>query len=99
MSGSMHCLKINILESVSLQNENGQKRYCPENTGYTNYSVLLSRGVGICRFGMAVENLLFLSPCFVVRMTYDGQHGGVNGYGSKNLSRHLDLGDDVCFSM
>lgn len=76
-----------------------RKGICPENIGYTNYSTHLSRGVGIFRFGMAEENLFFLSPCFVVRRTYEGQHVGVNEYGSKNLGRRLDLGDDVCFSM
>lgn len=35
-----------------------RKGICPKNIDYTNYSIHLSRGVGICRFEMAVENLL-----------------------------------------
>lgn len=41
-----------------------------------------------------MENLL-LSLCFVVKRTYEGQHGGLNEYDSKNLRRCLDVGGDA----
>lgn len=72
---------------------------CPENIGYAKYGVYLSRGVGICRFLMAVKNLFFLSPCFLVKRTYAGQHGGLNEYDSKYLSSYLGGGDDAHFSV
>lgn len=76
-----------------------RKGICSENIGYAKYSVYLSRGVGICRFLRAVENLFFLSLCFVVKRTYEGQHGGLNEYDSKNLSSCLNVGDDAHFSV
>lgn len=76
-----------------------RKGICPENTGYAKYSVYLSRRVGICRFLMAVENLFFLSPCFLVKRTNEGQHGGLNECDSKYLSSCLDVDGDAHFSV